>query len=51
MSSEHSFTPPTTPTMLADQQLSNSSPTSQKCAQYELSGINSVSFDLILYNA
>ncbi|PSN38835.1 hypothetical protein C0J52_12608 [Blattella germanica] len=39
MSSEQSFTPPTTPTMLADQHLSNSSPTSQKCPQYEVSGL------------
>jgi hypothetical protein len=45
LSSEQSFTPPTTPTMLADQQLSSSSPPTQKCVQYDVTGINLVSLE------
>ncbi|PNF40389.1 hypothetical protein B7P43_G01598, partial [Cryptotermes secundus] len=40
LSSEQSFTPPTTPTMLADQHLSSSSPPMQKCVQYDVTGMN-----------
>jgi len=45
MSSEQSFTPPTTPTMLADQQLSSNSPPSQKCVQYDVTCMNLVSLE------
>jgi hypothetical protein len=45
VSSEQSFTPPTTPTMLADQQLSSSSPPSQKCVQYDVTCLNMVSVE------
>jgi hypothetical protein len=45
LSSEQSFTPPTTPTMLADQHLSSSSPPTQKCVQYDVTGMNLVSLE------
>ncbi|KDR16326.1 Histone-lysine N-methyltransferase MLL5 [Zootermopsis nevadensis] len=40
LSSEQSVTPPTTPTMLTDHHLSSNSPLSQKCAQYDVTGMN-----------
>lgn len=45
LSSEQSFTPPTTPTMLADQHLSSSSPPAQKCVQYDVTDMNMVSLE------
>jgi hypothetical protein len=45
VSSEQSFTPPTTPTMLADQHLSSSSPPTQKCVQYDVTCLNMVSVE------
>jgi hypothetical protein len=48
MSSEQSFTPPTTPTMLADQHLSSSSPPTRKCVQYDVTCLNMVSVENII---
>lgn len=45
LSSEQSVTPPTTPTMLTDHHLSSNSPLSQKCAQYDVTGMNLVSLE------
>jgi hypothetical protein len=45
LSSEQSFTPPTTPTMLTDQHLSSSSPPTQKCVQYDVTCLNMVSVE------
>jgi len=45
VSSEQSFTPPTTPTMLADQHLSSNSPPAQKCVQYDVTCLNVVSVE------
>jgi len=45
VSSEQSFTPPTTPTMLADQHLSSSSPPTRKCVQYDVTCLNMVSVE------